>query len=127
MENQMANQVTHELEESAEGRVITINDIIPEEFKPDCYNLVGRVITNKEMNFKSLKAALLGIWGNPIGVSILEAGKNGIIVSFKDRRRGIQVLKNSPWYVKRQLLNLQQWSQHEAILEVKLDRMGIWV
>ncbi|MED6124506.1 hypothetical protein PIB30_059484 [Stylosanthes scabra] len=65
--------------------------------------------------------------GNPEGVSILEAGRNEIIVSFKDRGRGIQILKNSSWWVKGCLLNLQQWSQHEALSEVDLDQMEFWV
>ncbi|MED6114229.1 hypothetical protein PIB30_078421, partial [Stylosanthes scabra] len=115
-----------DMEESAEGKIITINENISEDFKPDCYNLVGKIITNKEMNFKALKTALLGIWGNTRGVSILEAGRNGIIISFKERSRGIQTLKISPWFVKGYLLNLQLWSQHEALSEVDLSQMEMW-
>ncbi|MED6172481.1 hypothetical protein PIB30_050465 [Stylosanthes scabra] len=79
--------LAQEMEESEEDTVITINNSESKYFKPHCYNLVGKVITHKVMNFKALKTALQGIWGNPDGFSILEIGTNGIIASFKDRGR----------------------------------------
>ncbi|MED6155023.1 hypothetical protein PIB30_001705 [Stylosanthes scabra] len=99
----MEHQPAPEVEESAQERLITVNDQVSEKFKPKYYNLVGNVIANKEMNFKAMKATLLGIWGNPSGVSILNARKNGVIVSFKDKGKGIQILKSSPWKIGREL------------------------
>ncbi|MED6222911.1 hypothetical protein PIB30_069016, partial [Stylosanthes scabra] len=99
LDNASNQQMSNE-EESAEGIVITISENIQQNYVPNCYNLVGKIIANKEINFKSAKFALLGIWGNPNGISILEAGRKKIIASFKEEGRGIQILKNSPWCIK---------------------------
>ncbi|MED6189857.1 hypothetical protein PIB30_100110, partial [Stylosanthes scabra] len=71
----MSTQLSPEEEESVEGKEIAVCDDIQENFKPDCYNIVGKIISNKEINFKATKAALLGMWGNTKDLSILEAGE----------------------------------------------------
>ncbi|XP_072076776.1 uncharacterized protein At4g02000-like [Arachis hypogaea] len=58
----------------------------------------------------------MGIWGNPKGVTISEVGRNKILISFKDEKKGNQMLKNGPWNIKGNLLNLQRWSQNASFM-----------
>ncbi|QHO09671.1 uncharacterized protein DS421_14g483310 [Arachis hypogaea] len=58
---------------------------------------------------------------------IFEVGKNKFLITIKDERRGIELLKGGPWSIRGHLLNLQLWTQREAIYEIKHDYMMIWV
>ncbi|RYQ84613.1 hypothetical protein Ahy_B10g104050 [Arachis hypogaea] len=93
-----------------EGKTITIKPNSQKEHKVDSINLVGQIISSKEVPFRSSKNAIMGIWRNPEGVSISEVGRNKVLISFKDMWRGLQTLKGGPWSIKGHLLNLQLWS-----------------
>ncbi|RYR08078.1 hypothetical protein Ahy_B05g075626 [Arachis hypogaea] len=110
-----------------EGMTVTINKKEKKEYREDCINLVGKIVADREISFKASKNALLGIWGNPEDIFISEVGKNKLLVSFRDQRRGVQILKGGPWCVKGHLLNLQLWGQNAAIYEVSHEFMEFWV
>ncbi|MED6134390.1 hypothetical protein PIB30_036625 [Stylosanthes scabra] len=63
----------------------------------DNYNLVRKIISRKEFGFGSIKAGLMGIWGNPTGVVITEVGRNTILISFNDHEKGRQIFNKGPW------------------------------
>ncbi|KAL4344709.1 uncharacterized protein DS421_11g337730 [Arachis hypogaea] len=105
-----------------EGKTITLNLNRSPGYDPKCLNLVGKVITDKEIKFKVCKNTLLALWGNPTGV-----GRNKILISFKDRSKGKEILDNGPWNIRGNLLNLQHWSQRESIFEVRHDVMEFWI
>ncbi|QHO06028.1 uncharacterized protein DS421_14g451100 [Arachis hypogaea] len=69
----------------------------------------------------------MGMWDNPEGVAVDEVGINRMLFSFKDKRRGLQVLRGGPWCIKGFLLNLKLWSNSKTIHEVKHDHMEFWV
>ncbi|KAL4375116.1 hypothetical protein AHAS_Ahas05G0249600 [Arachis hypogaea] len=64
--------------ESIEGKTISLQKTAQQEFKADCLNLVGKVITNKELAFKTIQNTLIGVWENPEGISISEVDKNKV-------------------------------------------------
>ncbi|RYQ90864.1 hypothetical protein Ahy_B09g096825 [Arachis hypogaea] len=113
--------------ESIEGKTISLQKTAQQEFKADCLNLVGKVITNKELAFKTIKNTLIGVWGNPEGMSISEVDKNKVLVSFKNKMKGLQILKGGPWNVRGHILNLQMWMHGDSISEVRHDFLEIWV
>ncbi|RYR63423.1 hypothetical protein Ahy_A04g021225 [Arachis hypogaea] len=84
-------------------------------------------MTEKEMNFKTCKQVIMGMWDNPEGVAVDEVDINRMLFSFKDKRRGLQVLRGGPWCIKGFLLNLKLWSNSKTIHEVKHDHMEFWV
>ncbi|RYR31547.1 hypothetical protein Ahy_B01g056354 [Arachis hypogaea] len=93
----------------------------------DCINLVGKIISNKELPFKIIKNTLLGIWGNPEGISISAVERNKILVSIKDMGKGLQILNGRPWSIRGQIFNLQIWSQGISVHEVAHDYLEFWV
>ncbi|RYR64625.1 hypothetical protein Ahy_A03g010694 [Arachis hypogaea] len=88
----MAN---HE-DQSIEGKVISINPDEDASFAAENLNLVGKILSNKEVSFSTCRAALLGIWGHPEGVTISDVGRNKVLISFKDVRKGIQIRNGGP-------------------------------
>ncbi|RYQ88561.1 hypothetical protein Ahy_B09g095678 [Arachis hypogaea] len=107
--------------EPIEGKVIAINQRIEEDHKSNCINLAGKIISEKELSFKVIRNAIMGIWENSQGVSISEVGRNKVLISFKDQRKGLQILKERPWSIRGQLVNLQMWNQRESIHEAYLN------
>ncbi|XP_016179513.2 uncharacterized protein LOC107622115 [Arachis ipaensis] len=113
--------------EPIEGTTITLNNQTSPGFQDDCVNLIRKIITNKEINYKTIKNSLMGMWGNLKNVAISEVGRNKVLVSFKDKRTGNRIIKNGPWNVKRHLMNLQRWLYGEAILDVSHDFLEFWI
>ncbi|XP_072087137.1 uncharacterized protein [Arachis hypogaea] len=67
------------------------------------------------------------IWGNPPGVAVTEIGLKKLLFSFKDRKKGLQILQNGPWNVRGNLINLRLWTEGESVFEVNHDFMEFWV
>ncbi|KAL4330432.1 hypothetical protein AHAS_Ahas13G0399500 [Arachis hypogaea] len=74
---------------------ITINKNGKKECRKDCINLVGKIVVDIEISFKGSKNALLGIWRNLKDIFISEVGKNKLLVSLRDQKRGLQILKGA--------------------------------
>ncbi|RYR76327.1 hypothetical protein Ahy_A01g000925 [Arachis hypogaea] len=53
-----------------------------QEFREECLNLVGKMITNKELAFKIIKNTLIGVWGNPEAKEI--GNKIGLVAEAED-------------------------------------------
>ncbi|QHO18034.1 uncharacterized protein DS421_10g317100 [Arachis hypogaea] len=110
-----------------EGTTITLNSHPSPGFKANSFNLIGKIITDRELKYKAIKNSILGMWGNPKDVTISEVGRNKILISFKDSRTGNRFLRNGPWNVKGHLMNLQRWLYGESILDVSHDFMEFWI
>ncbi|KAL4299656.1 hypothetical protein AHAS_Ahas17G0122700 [Arachis hypogaea] len=70
--------------EPIEGKIISIKPKRNQGLNLDHCNMVGIVITEKEIKFKICKNVLLGMWGNSEGVAIFEK----ISSTYKDGHRG---------------------------------------
>ncbi|XP_072058121.1 uncharacterized protein [Arachis hypogaea] len=110
-----------------EGKVIKLNRPGELGYKKDCLNVVGKLISDKEINFKTCKNALLGMWGNPQGVAVTDIGWKKMLFSFKDRKKGLQIIQNGPWNVKGNMVNLRLWREGESVFEVDHDFMEFWI
>ncbi|RYR06079.1 hypothetical protein Ahy_B06g085878 isoform A [Arachis hypogaea] len=112
---------------SIEGKVIKLNKPAELGYKKECLNVVGKVISDKEISFKTCKNALLGMWGNPQGVAVIDIGSKKILFSFKDRKKGLQIMQNGPWNVRGNMVNLRLWREGESVFEVDHDFMEFWI
>ncbi|KAL4338002.1 hypothetical protein AHAS_Ahas12G0166600 [Arachis hypogaea] len=106
---------------------ITISKKEKKKYIEDCINIMGKIISDKEISFKASKNALLGIWGNLENVFISEVGKKKLFFCFKDQKKGMQILKRGSWSVRGHMINLQLWVQNTAINEVKHELMEFWI
>ncbi|RYR49362.1 hypothetical protein Ahy_A07g035841 [Arachis hypogaea] len=112
---------------SIEGKVIKLNKPGELGYKKDCLNMVGKIISEKEVSFKICKNALLGMWDNPQGVAVTDIGQKKMLFSFKDRKRGLRIIQNGPWNVRGNLVNLRLWMEGELVFEVDHDFMEFWI
>ncbi|RYR12055.1 hypothetical protein Ahy_B04g069574 [Arachis hypogaea] len=113
--------------QSVEGKVLFIDPEEDDSFASKNLNMVGKILSDKEVSFSTCKAALLGIWGHPQGVAISDVGRNKVLISFKDARKGIQIRNGGPWSIRGNLLNLQIWNGRESVYEVDHRYMELWV
>ncbi|RYR34021.1 hypothetical protein Ahy_A10g048734 [Arachis hypogaea] len=104
-----------------EEKVIKLNKLGELEYKKECLNVVGKIISDKEINFKTCKNALLGMWKNPQGVAVTDLGSKKMLFSFKDRRRGLQIMQNGPWNIR------ENMREGESMFEVDHDFMEFWI
>ncbi|MED6114929.1 hypothetical protein PIB30_085292 [Stylosanthes scabra] len=87
----MANEV------AKDGAVIQMDPVPNQGVNMNNYNLVEKIITEKQFGFGSIKAGLMGMWGNSSGVAITEVDKNTFLLSFVDHEKGRQILNREPW------------------------------
>ncbi|KAL4288507.1 hypothetical protein AHAS_Ahas19G0293100 [Arachis hypogaea] len=104
--------------DTIKGMTISLNSNPSPGFKPECYNIVGKIMFDKKIKFKVIKNSILGMWKNPKDVSISEVDRNTVLISFKDNQKRKKILKNSSWNVRGNLLNLLQWVYDQFILDV---------
>ncbi|RYR27025.1 hypothetical protein Ahy_B02g061350 [Arachis hypogaea] len=109
-----------------EGKVIKFNKPGELGYKRDCLNVVGKVISEKEINFKTYKNTLLGMWENPQEVAVTDIGSKKLLFSFKDKKRGLQIMQNGPWNVKGNMVNLKLWREGESVFECMVSHMTSW-
>ncbi|RYR23366.1 hypothetical protein Ahy_B03g068602 [Arachis hypogaea] len=112
---------------SIEGRVIKLNKPGELGYKKDCLNIVGKIISDKEISFKACKNALLGMWGNPQGVTVIDIGSKKMVFSFKDRKKELQIMQNGPWNIRGNMVNLRLWREGELVFEVNHDFIEFWI
>ncbi|MED6226482.1 hypothetical protein PIB30_104211, partial [Stylosanthes scabra] len=94
MENQIAEDGDVMKNQIAEnGDVIFIYPLPYHGYILNNFNIVGKVITRRELSFTLIRANLMGIWGNPKNIAIIEVGRNKVLISFSDHEKGRQVLK----------------------------------
>ncbi|RYR23048.1 hypothetical protein Ahy_B03g068324 [Arachis hypogaea] len=106
---------------SIEGRVIKLNKPGELGYKKECLNVVGKIISDKEISFKTCKNALLGMWGNPQGVAVIDIGLKKMLFSFKDRKKGLQIMQNGPWNVRGNMVNLRLWREVNQCSRVSIN------
>ncbi|RYR10926.1 hypothetical protein Ahy_B05g079408 [Arachis hypogaea] len=119
--------MAYQEEQSIESKVISINPDENDSFATENFNLVEKILSDKEVSFNTCRVALLGIWGHPEGVAISDVGRNKVLISFKDVQKGIQIQNGGPWSVRGNLLNLQIWNRRESVYEVDHRYMELWV
>ncbi|KAL5821403.1 hypothetical protein ACOSQ3_023285 [Xanthoceras sorbifolium] len=72
------------------------------------HSLVGKIISNKELNREAFKATIAKIWRTTKEISVKSKGMNMYIFRFKcvwDRKK---VLEGGPWCLNKQLIVLQK-------------------
>ncbi|RYR58629.1 hypothetical protein Ahy_A05g024490 [Arachis hypogaea] len=50
-----------------------------------------------------------------------------MLFSFKDRKKGLQIMQNGPWNVRGNMVNLRLWWKGESVFEVDYDFMEFWI
>ncbi|CAO2833719.1 unnamed protein product [Amaranthus hypochondriacus] len=111
-----------------DNEVVDLDDGFDEE--KDCkisLRLVGRILTEKPLNFEAVKRTLLHIWSLKEGVVIRSLEVNLFLFQFfhwKDREK---VLEGRPWCFENKLLVLQEIDDEVQPSELVLNFSPFWV
>lgn len=89
--------------------------------------LVGKLLTEKNVNSRAMKTKIADVWRPAMGISIKELD-HGIFLFQFYRVEDLQwVLKGGPWTFDNVMLALEQVAPGENPAEVKLCSLSIWI
>lgn len=89
--------------------------------------LVGRILTEKALNFDAVKRTLLHIWSLKNGVVICAIGANLFLFQFfhwKDREK---ILLGRPWCFENKLIVLQEMDKDYIPADMVLNFSPFWI
>lgn len=90
-------------------------------------SLVGKLVTDKELNKGAVKNLLIKAWGHLDGVQVADVGPNKFLFTFNKREEAQEVFNKTPWYVMNRLISLQRWNIRESMEEINFNRVQFWV
>lgn len=113
------------LEEEAEGGVI----IKENEAKPQqpTYVLVGRFLTEKNINFRAMQNVIASLWRPKEGMEIHDIGGHRYSFVFYHVLDMQKVLDGGPWTFEQNLLAYHKLGDNEDPHLVNLHKSDIWV
>ncbi|XP_074342383.1 uncharacterized protein LOC141679921 [Apium graveolens] len=113
------------LEEEENGGVV----VGEEEVRPNrkTFVLVGRFLTEKNVNFNAMQNVLASLWRPKEGVEIHDLGGQRYSFVFYHKLDLQKVLDGGPWTFEQSLLVSQCLQENEEPHGVNLNRVDIWV
>ncbi|KAK4258624.1 hypothetical protein QN277_005055 [Acacia crassicarpa] len=92
-------------------------------------SLVGKILTQKNLNYPTVIAMITKAWQVKDGVEILDMDQNNLVFLFRfnSNEDFIRVLKGRPWNILGFLLNLQVWEDDMTLQDVNFDTAPFWL
>ncbi|KAK4276120.1 hypothetical protein QN277_019109 [Acacia crassicarpa] len=91
--------------------------------------LVGKILTQKNLNYSTVVSMISKAWQVDDGVEILDLDRSNLIFLFRFNRSKdfTRILKGRPWNILGHLLNLQVWEDDMILQEVNFDTAPFWL
>ncbi|KAJ8765399.1 hypothetical protein K2173_012096 [Erythroxylum novogranatense] len=89
--------------------------------------VIGRLLTEKIINFPIFKQIIASIWRPVKGMMIKDLGNNVFIFQFFHHLDMDRVLRDGPWNYQQQILLLRRLQPMENPRQVELVRLELWV
>jgi hypothetical protein len=89
--------------------------------------VVGTLLTDKLVHFQIMEDRLPSIWCPGQGVTITQADESKFLFQFYHEWDMERILQNGPWTFDGYLLVLKKMAIGEAIADVVLDDVEVWV
>lgn len=90
----------------------------PQDGGPNQHSLVGKIISDKVINFTAINAILSSSWNLRPNLHISALDRNIISCTFTYPQYMERILEADPWAVKGVVLNLLKWPPHLNLEEV---------
>lgn len=89
--------------------------------------LVGKLLTEKNVNIRAMKSKIADVWKPAMGINIKELDQGTFLFQFY-RNEDLQwVMKGGPWTFDNVMLALEKVAPGENPAEVKLWFLNIWI
>ncbi|XP_074356269.1 uncharacterized protein LOC141695969 [Apium graveolens] len=113
------------LEEEEEGGVVIgVEDVGRQK---DSFVLIGRFLTDRNINFQAMQNVLASLWRPKEGVEIRDIGGQRFSFVFYHKLDLQKVIEGGPWTFEQSLLLHQSLKANEDPQRVQLNTMDIWV
>ncbi|XP_070020329.1 uncharacterized protein [Nicotiana sylvestris] len=128
----MADDITEQLHKfvltEEEKEVVSIDFLDIQPSMNDCeVSLLGKVISDKNVNFNGVNIVILLVWGNPVGLQIKEEGWNFFQFIFKNKESMEKVRLGAPWLYDRYFLNVHQWEPGLKSNSLVFNVCNMWI
>lgn len=111
-------------DETNNGLVIGAEDV---RQAPVEYPLVGKFLTEKNINFNAMQNVMASLWRPKQGLEIHDVGNQRYVFIFYHIMDVKKVLEGGPWSFEQSLLVFRRFSEEEDPLLVPLEESEIWV
>ncbi|KAL8543582.1 hypothetical protein ACS0TY_004230 [Phlomoides rotata] len=110
-----------------EDDLILKHPIADESHRAADFCLVGRFLTNQNINFNAMKNRLADIWKPVKGVTIKSIGQGRYLFEFYHKLDVLRVMNGLPWSFNNHPLLLHHVQRGEYALRVPLNSLHMWV
>lgn len=111
-------------DEGDEGVIVGKDSIIENKQK---YVLVGRFLTEKNINFNAMQNVMASLWRPKEGVEIHDLGEFRYSFVFYHKLDLQKVVEGGPWSFEQSMLITKQMEDGEEPLSIQLKEVDIWV
>ncbi|XP_019166909.1 PREDICTED: uncharacterized protein LOC109162680 [Ipomoea nil] len=91
------------------------------------YNLVGRLLTDRQVRFDHLQQVLASVWCPVMGMYVVSLANDLFLFQFPHPRDLQRVVDDGPWSFENNHLILEQVLRGVLPEEVKLDSVPFWI
>ncbi|XP_074352279.1 uncharacterized protein LOC141691439 [Apium graveolens] len=113
------------LEDEDEEGVIITNEELP--VKEQSFVLVGRFLTEKNINFNAIQNVMASLWRPKEGMEIHDLGDHRFSFMFFHKLDLQKVVEGGPWTFEQSLLLYHVLGENENPYTVPLNNMDIWM
>ncbi|KAJ1390976.1 Zinc finger, CCHC-type [Sesbania bispinosa] len=113
--------------ECIEGDVLSLEPENQDSHLLGKYTLIGKIISRKLINKTTTKTMILKGWGAIDKVSISDIGPNKFLFHFTDEDLMKRIIREAPWNVLGNHLNIQPWNPELSIEEVSFNLSPFWI
>ncbi|XP_074352060.1 uncharacterized protein At4g02000-like [Apium graveolens] len=122
LEEMYANLVIEDEEE--EGIIVANQEIVVQK---QTYVLVGKFLTDKNINFHAMQNVMAGLWRPNEGMEVHDLGGLRYSFVFYHKMDLQKVIDGGPWSFEHAMLIYHQLGDAEDPMTVKLQEVDMWV
>lgn len=122
LEEMYANLVIDDEEEG--GIIVNNNEIVAQK---QIYVLVGKFLTEKNINYSAMQNVMAGLWRPKEGMEVHDMGGLKYSFVFFHKLDVQKVIDGGPWSFEQAMLVYHQVKEGEDPLTLKLQELEIWV
>lgn len=115
------------MEMGNEGAVIELETDHRKTFEIAKHAMVGRIISEKPLNKKTVREMVQKSWGHPKGLHIIDLNTNTYLFNFSEASTPRKIMEDAPWNILGSLLCLHRWVPEFSIHEVDYSFSPFWI
>ncbi|KAM7510937.1 hypothetical protein LguiB_009812 [Lonicera macranthoides] len=125
LENACANVALED--EEVGGLVFSSSTPVVANKPTQTWSLLGRILTDKSINFPVMQQLFASVWRPVKGVRIKDLGPNLFLFQFYNEKERDRIFNKGPWSFEQNLLIIEKVEEGFNFRDVQLFSMDIWV